>query len=180
MAATSERDVAQALLAGLAGVSAFNWGWAELESAMAPPSLPLVTLTRLQADVDAVADMCTPTKLVGAITLESHAWSDGYEAARILQDAVRAIIIPTGWKLAGEQDSYDALFRAWRISAQWTNIGALTVTAPTPPAPTPSPLPPSVDDESLALFIPLHLYVPPVPPEPPPRAFSTGFDGGFA
>lgn len=121
----SEREVSQALAAGLAGVAAFRWGWHAMESAWTPPALPVVTLTRLSSDVESVADMCRGDNIVGATTLETHAWAAGYEDARLLQDQVRAVVVGTGWNLTGEQDAYDAVFRAWRISAQWVNVGPL-------------------------------------------------------
>jgi hypothetical protein len=123
---TSERELSQALAVGLAGVSLFRWGWAALETDVQPPSLPLVTLTRLSADVDVLADMCEQHADVDAeTTVETHAWHRVYEEARLLQDQVRAIVLPTGWRLRGEQDVYDATFRAWRISAQWTHNGPM-------------------------------------------------------
>jgi hypothetical protein len=167
----NERELAQALDSGLAGVSLFRWGWAALESDQVPPSLPLVTLTRLNANVAALDDMCEQDADVeGETTCETHVWRAGYEEARMLQDQVRAIVIATGWRLQSEQDAYDGLFHAWRISAQWLNMGPLFVG---------DALPPAVPDEegTRALFILLHEYIPPVPP--PVRAFSSGFDGGF-
>jgi len=124
---SSERELAQSLSAGLAGASLFRWGWAALESDYQPPSLPLVTLTRLQANLEAVADMCEQdVNVEGQTTVETHAWDRGYEDARLLQDQVRAVVLGgTGWRLLAEQDAYDEVFRAWRISAQWSNFGPL-------------------------------------------------------
>jgi len=121
-----ERDLAQALQSGLAGVSLFRWGWAALESDVQPPSLPFVSLNRLTAVAGDLSDMCdADTDIESTITVETHAWQAGYEAARTLQDQVRAIVLPTGWRLQAEQDLYDPIFRAWRIAAQWSNIGPL-------------------------------------------------------
>jgi len=169
-----ERELSQALSAGLAGVSLYRWGWHALETDVQPPTLPLVTLMRLTSNVDGVSDMCDQAvDLVGDTTLETHAWHPGYEDVRELQDVVREIIVPTGWRLLGEQDAYDGLMRAWRVSAQWSNIGPLMVTAP------PSPIPPPAPEDPEAVFVPLHLFAP--APEPPPvRAFAAGFDEGFA
>ena len=169
----NERELSQALSAGLGGVSLFRWGWAALESDVQPPSLPLVTLTRTVANVDGLSEMCDQaTDLVGETTVETHAWARVYEDARTLQDDVRAIIIGTGWRLLGEQDAYDTVFRSWRITAQWSSIGALNVSDGSGGG-----LAPDTSGHT-ALFIPLHLYTPPEPP--PVRAFASGFDEGFA
>lgn len=126
MKSLSEKELSQALQAGLAGVL-YRWGYAPLESASQPPSLPLVTLVRLSADVASMADMCTDDEFVGETTVETHVWHHTYEDARLLQDQVRALILPTGWNLQAEQDLFDGTFRAWRISAQWTAVGGLMV-----------------------------------------------------
>ena len=84
---------------------------------------------------------------------------------------MRALIFATDWRLLAEQDAYDSVFRAWRISAQWSSFGDMLSLAAPPPEPPP-------EMESFALFIPLHRYT---PPEPPPlRGFASGFDEGFA
>jgi hypothetical protein len=170
----NERDLSQALSTGLAGTALFRWGWAALESDIQPPSLPLVTLTRLQANADALADMCAQDPAEGETTVETHAWARVYEDARALQDQVRATILPTGWRLLAEQDAYDGVFRAWRISAQWAGFGVIGAPGPSPP----SPPPPEMGG---ALFVPLTRVAAPPPIEPPPplRAFSSGFDKGF-
>lgn len=172
---SGERDLAQAMYAGLAGASLFRWGWAALETDQQPPSLPLVTLTRVSANADELADMCPQEPdLEAQTTIETHAWARVYEDARALQDQVRAIVLDGSgeWRLLSEQDSYDSVFRAWRISAQWLGFGSLLAwTTPTPEA----------EPEGMsALFIPLHLYVPPEPPPVVVRAFADGFDEGFA
>jgi hypothetical protein len=175
---TDERALSNALDAGLAGVALFRWGWAGLETDTEPPSLPFVTLARLNANVAAMDDMCDQTPMIDAeTTVETHVWQEGYEAARLLQDTVRDLVMPTGWRLQAEQDAYDGVFRAWRISAQWQNTGPLRASLP-PEVPGPTPSPPPEFGESL--FVPLTLYVPPVIEPPPVRAFSTGFDQGFA
>jgi hypothetical protein len=114
-----ERALVAALSAALDPTPVF-WGWAPMETADLTPSLPLVTLQRLNYSTAAYEDMCTDAAVVGDTTLLVHAWAVGYEKARDLTTQSRdAIQAAGGWTLQSETDIYEANFRAWRIEAQW-------------------------------------------------------------
>jgi hypothetical protein len=120
----TERELAQLLETGLTGVAAVRWGWKALESAEAPPSLPLVTLQRSLASATPYADMCVDENPLVDTSLQVHTWVAQYEAARALNAQVRAIILAAGgWALQGEADDYEPSFRAWRISGEYLGSG---------------------------------------------------------
>lgn len=124
-ATVPERDLAAALKAGLepAGVLV-RWGWAALETAEAPPRLPLVTITRSLANAAGYADMCEATDPLVDTTVQVHSWEREYEDARALAAEVRGIVLNAGgWALQTEVDEYDGVFRAWRITAEFLGAG---------------------------------------------------------
>jgi hypothetical protein len=116
---TDERALVAALAAALAPTPVF-WGWAPLESADLPASLPLVTLQRLTYSTASYEDMCEDVPVRGDTTLLVHAWALGYEQARTLAAQARdAVLAAEGWGLQTETDQYEPGFRAWRVEAQW-------------------------------------------------------------
>ena len=120
----TERELAAALGAGLAGVAAVRWGWKGMESAEAPPSLPLVTLQRTVASAAPYADMCVDQFPIADTSVQVHTWHPEYEAARALNAQVRAIVLAAGgWALQAESDDYEPSFRAWRISGEYLGAG---------------------------------------------------------
>lgn len=122
--ALTERALAALLETSLAGVAAVRWGWHALESASTPPSLPLVTLQRSLASASPYADMCVDLNPLVDTTLQVHTWVQEYEAARVLNAQVRAIILGAGgWALQAELDDYEPSFRAWRISGEYLGAG---------------------------------------------------------
>lgn len=125
-ATVSERDLAEQLAAGLAGVAAVRWGWKALESGETPPTLPLVTLQRSLASAGPYVDMCDQDvdgPMVDT-TVQVHTWVAEYAAARSLNAQVRALVLGAGgWVLQAEVDEYDGLFRAWRISGEYLGAG---------------------------------------------------------
>lgn len=120
----TERELAQLLEAGLAGVAAVRWGWKALEGAETPPTLPLVTLQRSVASAAAYVDMCPDTDPLVDTSLQVHVWVTQYEDARTLNATVRGLILQAGgWQLQAEVDDYEPAFRAWRISGEYMGAG---------------------------------------------------------
>jgi hypothetical protein len=120
---TTERDLVEAVRTAVDPVPTY-WGWAPFETAEVPPTLPLVTVTRLLFTAIDWLDMCEVDDLVGDTTVVAHVWAAGYEQARALQADVRvAILSARGWSPQSEQDSYEPTFRAWRIESQWLAAG---------------------------------------------------------
>jgi hypothetical protein len=120
----TERELAAALAAGLPGVEV-RWGWKALETAEAPPLLPLVTLQRTMASAAGYLDMCEQdVPPIVDISLQVHTWVAEYEAARALNAQVRSIILTAGgWTLQSEADDYEPTFRAWRIAGDYLSAG---------------------------------------------------------
>ena len=123
--ATSERDLAELLSVQLAGIATVRWGWKALETAELPPSLPLVTLQRSLASAEGYVDMCPQE---GEPTVDTtilvHVWDQEYAAVRALNRQVRGIVLAAGgWTLQIENDDYDGVFRAWRITGQYLGAG---------------------------------------------------------
>ncbi len=122
--ATSERDLAELLSVQLAGIATVRWGWKALENAEQPPSLPLVTLQRSIASAEGYVDMCDQGEPMVDTTILVHVWEQEYAAARALNRQVRGIVLAAGgWMLQVENDEYDGVFRAWRISGQYLGAG---------------------------------------------------------
>jgi hypothetical protein len=120
---STERELAAALAAGLAGV-AVRWGWKGLESAEQTPSLPLVTLQRTMASAAPYMDMCEDLNPLADTSVQVHTWHQEYEAARTLNAQVRAIVLAAGgWALQAEIDQYEPSFRAWRIAGDYLSAG---------------------------------------------------------
>jgi hypothetical protein len=120
----SERALVSALKAVLAPIPV-HWGWAPLESAFVPASLPLVTVQRLQYLTAGYETMCDGEPYMGDTVIVIHAWAANYEAARDLAADVRATMAQDaeGWRLQSEGDLYEPAFRAWRIEGQWLASG---------------------------------------------------------
>jgi len=119
---TDERDLVAALSAALQPTPVF-WGFAPLETAETPPSLPLVVVQRLNYSTAGYEDMCEGDYL-GDTLLVVDAWSLGYEDARVLAASARAAVSGAGgWRLQGESDFFEPNFRAWRIQGQWLAAG---------------------------------------------------------
>lgn len=121
----TEKELVEIVRAAVAPTQ-FKWGWAALESAEFPPSLPLVVMVRTVADAAAWRDMCQrPTKALQAnVSLSVHVWAPSYEAVRDLQAIVRAAAHGApGWALMAETDQFDGAFRAWVISSDWQAEG---------------------------------------------------------
>jgi len=120
---STERELAAALAAGLAGV-AVRWGWKGLESAEQSPSLPLVTLQRTMASAAPYMDMCEDQHPLADTSIQVHSWHAEYEAARTLNAQARAIVLAAGgWALQAEIDQYEPSFRAWRIAGDYLSAG---------------------------------------------------------
>lgn len=123
MTMATERELAAALAAGLVGVEV-RWGWKALETAEAPPSLPLVTLQRTVASAAPYADMCVDQHPIADTSVQVHVWTAEYEAARTLNAQARAIVLAAGgWALQTEVDEYEPTFRAWRIAGDYLSAG---------------------------------------------------------
>jgi len=108
----------------------FKWGWAALETAENPPSLPLVVMVRTVADAAAWRDMCqrSADALQANVSISVHVWAQTYEAVRDLQAIVRAAAHSApGWALQAETDQYDGAFRAWVITSDWQAEGLALV-----------------------------------------------------
>jgi hypothetical protein len=122
--ATTERELAALLEAGLSGIAEVRWGWRALESAELPPSLPLVTLQRTVAAGSSYWDMCEDVNPLVDTSIQLHTWHQNYEAARALNAQARAIVLAAGgWRLASETDDYEPSFRAWRIAGDYLGAG---------------------------------------------------------
>jgi hypothetical protein len=120
----TERELAQALEAGLVGIAQVRWGWKALETAELPPGLPLVTLQRTLASGSPYWDMCEDTEPLVDTSIQVHTWAAQYEAARDLNAQVRAIVLGAGgWRLSAEVDDYEQSFRAWRIAGDYLGAG---------------------------------------------------------
>ena len=118
---TDDRALVADLLLALAPTPVY-WGFAPLESASTPPSLPLVVVQRLTFSTAGYEDMCTEAAgdYVGDTILVIDAWDQGYEQARALCAATRAAVIASGgWTLQTETDLFEPNVRAWRIQGQW-------------------------------------------------------------
>lgn len=120
----TERELAQILATGLAGIAEVRWGWKALETAELPPSLPLVTLQRSYASATSYQDMCVDDAPLVDTSVQVHIWAKEYEAARALNAQTRALVLGAGgWALQGEADEYEPAFRAWRISGEYLSSG---------------------------------------------------------
>lgn len=121
----TEQEFVDALAAAVAPVPV-RWGWHPLETAEQPPGLPVITVQRVFADLEAFTDMCDPTtgERIGNVTLDVHTWAREYEEARNLQKLVRGA---TGsdrtYKLTTESDTFEQNFRAWQIASSWRGDG---------------------------------------------------------
>jgi hypothetical protein len=121
-ASITERELFALLEASLPGINV-RWGWKALETAEAPPTLPLVTLQRSLASASPYADMCVDLNPLVDTTLQVHVWVQEYEAARALNTQVRGVILSGGWALQAELDDFEPSFRAWRISGEYLGAG---------------------------------------------------------
>ena|SRR5579862_1807773 len=114
-----EADLVDYLKAALAPIQVY-WGWSPLETAEAPPSLPITTVRRQLFSTSGYDDMCETGVIQGDTTLLVHVWSRQYEQARDLMQVARMTIQAAGgWALQTELDSYEPNFRAWQIEGQW-------------------------------------------------------------
>jgi hypothetical protein len=120
----TERELAQALETGLAGIAQVRWGWKAQEAAELPPGLPLVTIQRTLAAASGYWDMCFDTDPLADTSIQVHTWHAAYEPARVLNAQVRAIVLAAGgWRLSAEVDDYEPNFRAWRIAGDYMSAG---------------------------------------------------------
>ena len=127
MSILSEKALMAALKAGLPTDVDVAWGFLEQDSALTPPHLPVVCVTRVNAALLAgggLQDMCDDDDDTSNTLLTVDSWDKVYEDARNLNELVHAIIEALdGWAWQSESDNRDPNFKAWRISSSWTFAG---------------------------------------------------------
>lgn len=122
MSVTTEKALIAAIKAGLPLVEV-TWGFLEMESATAPPSMPIVCVTRVNAALLAgggLKDMCDDDDDTATSNIQIDTWDKGYEDARDLNESVHTIVNAlAGWSWQSEVDVRDPQLKAWRISSTW-------------------------------------------------------------
>jgi len=126
MSIQTEQDLIAAVRDGLPGVDVV-WGFLEFESAEAPPSFPLVAVSRVNAALlggTGLQDMCDEDDDTSTILLQIDSWQRGYEDSRNLNEDVHSIVASLeGWKWQSESDIRDPQIKAWRITSLWRSNG---------------------------------------------------------
>ena len=127
MSIITEKALMAALKAGLPTDVDVTWGFLEQDSALTPPHLPVVCVTRVNAALLAgggLQDMCDEDDNTSNTLLQIDAWDKAYEDARNLNELVNAIVdAQDGWSWQSEADNRDPNLKAWRISSSWIIIG---------------------------------------------------------